>query len=322
MKSTSIQQYSASSSLAQPLNPSQLACPAFLLNAPFSYSAQTANNAWMDELSAEERAVDRGKAMKQFARLYHFMAAEGLVYVLPTPAKCDLQDLVFTANLGIVLTHLPGQNIAVISRFASPPRMGETEVGQRFFESMGYDVRVAPFEFEGEAELKHLHDDVYIGGYGLRSDRRAYAWMRECFRMQIVEVEQKDPYLYHLDCSIFPLTTESTLVCTQAFSDDEIKAIEKHTNVIDVSLDDCYNGICNTVRLGNVLLNASSIHSLAAGTEEYAQEKQKNRSLEDIAAEHGFELAFFDLDEFTKGGGLLSCLVMHLNRHSYSVRLL
>jgi len=210
----------------------------------------------------------------------------------------------------------------VLSNYASLPRRGETQVGLRFFEAMGYDARVSPFHFEGEAELKHLHDDVYIGGYGIRSDRRTYEWMQDAFDMRIIQVEETDPYLYHLDCTIFPITREDTLVCTEAFEEDEIAAIEKHTNVIDVSLDDCYAGICNSVRLGNVILNASNVHELAAGTDDYESERNKNRKLEDLAIELGFEVAFFNLDEYAKGGGLLSCLAMHLNRLSYGVRLL
>jgi N-dimethylarginine dimethylaminohydrolase len=301
--------------------PDMIARPAFLLNFPLSYSAGVPNNAWMQELTAEERVVDLDRAARQFLQLYHFLASEALVYVLPTPRGCTLQDLVFTANLGIVFEHLPGRSTVVLSNFASPPRRGETAVGLGFFQAMGYDVHVAPFHFEGEAELKHLHGNVYIGGYGMRSDRRTYEWMADAFDMRIVQVEETDPYLYHLDCTIFPITREDTLVCTEAFEEDELLAIEKVTNVIDVSLDDCYAGICNSVRLGNIILNASNVHELAAGTDDYESERNKNRKLEDLAIALGFEVAFFNLDEYAKGGGLLSCLAMHLNRSSYGVRL-
>jgi N-dimethylarginine dimethylaminohydrolase len=302
--------------------PGMLDGPAFLLNFPFSYSAKIANNVYMEELTPEEREVDFDKAARQFLQLYHFIAAEALVYVLPTPSSSELQDLVFTANLGIVLEHLPRRNTVIVSNFASPPRRGETEVGLRFFRSMGYDTHVAPYHFEGEAELKHLYDNVYIGGYGQRTDRRTYAWMREVFNMQIIEVEVTDPHLFHVDCGIFPITPEDTLVCTEALQPDQVRAIEKHTNVIDVAMSDCESGICNSVRLENMILNASNLHTLRAGTEDYDFEKAKNRRLEDIAIAHGLEVAFFNLDEYMKGGALLSCLVMHLNRYSYGVPLL
>jgi hypothetical protein len=103
-------------------NPTQLARPSYLLNFPFSYATGVANNPWMEDLSSDRRQPDFRRAAVQFLEMYRYMAAAGaLVYVLPTPRGADLQDLMYTANLGIVLEHLPHQNTVVISNFASPP---------------------------------------------------------------------------------------------------------------------------------------------------------------------------------------------------------
>lgn len=303
-------------------NPTKLDKPAFLVNFPFSYSADSPNNVWMREYKPDKRKIDSKKAMRQFLELYHYLASEALVCVLPTPTDCGLQDLVFTANLGIVLEHLPGKDTVVLSNHSTAPRVGETEVGRRFFESMGYQVHVPPFKFEGEADLKHLCGNVYIGGYGTRSQREAYDWMEENLDMRIIKVEEVDDYLYHLDTTVFPLTREDALVCTEMYEDDELAQIEKHTNIIDVSADECYSGICNSVRLFNSILNSSHIHDLRPGSEDYKNEIAKNRKLEDIAAEHAFEVNYFNLSEYHKGGALLSCMVMHLNRSSYKINLL
>lgn len=304
------------------LNPTQIDRPAYLMNVPFSYSAQNANNAWMRDLDDAGRAIDSKGAISQFMSLYQFMASGALVYLLPTPSQCNLQDLVFTANLGIVLTHLPDQNTVVLSNYMSPPRQGEELVGKAFFESMGYNVVMSPHKFEGEAELKHLKDNVYIGGYGIRSDIEAYEWMEREFDMKIIKVKETDEYLYHLDTSIFPICHEKTLVCTEMYEENEIAEIEKHTEIIDVSVDACYSGLCNSVRVDNTILNASNIEDMTRGTKEYDEEKAKNRILEDIVAEEGFDLVFFNLKEYLKGGALLSCMVMHLNRNSYNFRLI
>src|SRR5262249_13821991 len=180
---------------------------------------------------------------------------------------------------------------------------------------------VSPHKFEGEADLKHLHDNVYIGGYGIRSEAATYDWMEETFGAKIVRVRMTDPYLYHLDCSIFPITRQDTLVCTELYGKAEVTEMEKVTNVIDVSADVAYNGICNSVRLGNCILNASNIHELKAGSEDYTLELAKNRRLEDVATNLAFEVCYFNLSEFMKGGALLSCMAMHLNRNSYSFAL-
>jgi N-dimethylarginine dimethylaminohydrolase len=302
--------------------PGTLDRPAFVMNCPFSFSATRPNNAWMHELGEEERRVNRSKAMSQFSQLYDHLASDGFVFLLPTPKRCELQDLVFTANLGIALPHVRERNIVVLSNYTSEPRVGETEVGKRFFRAMGYTTIVAPHKFEGEAELKHLHDNVYVGGYGIRSDRRTYEWMETEFDMQVVAVQETDEYLYHLDCSIFPLTADDTMVCTELFTREEVARIERVTNVVDVSADSCYAGICNSVRHHNSILNSSHIHSLRAGSEDYFEELNKNRQLEDIAIRLGLEVSYFNLSEYHKGGALLSCMVMHLNRRSYSFSLI
>ena len=303
------------------LNPTQLERPTFLMNFPFSYATGYANNPWMKDLKGDKRAPNFTRAAVQFLAVYQNISAEGLVYVLPTPRNADLQDLIYTANLGIVLDHLPDKNTVIISNFMSEPRRGETPVGVKFFQDMGYEVHVAPSKFEGEAELKHLYDNIYIGGYGIRSEKATYDWMEENFDMNIVKVREAEPYLYHLDCSIFPVTKQNTLVCTELFTKKEIAALEKVTNVISVTADEAFSGICNSVRLPNQVLNSSHIHDLKAGTEDYQFEITKNRKLEDICANLALEVSYFNLSEFHKSGALLSCMVMHLNRACYKIAL-
>ncbi|HLB81834.1 MAG TPA: arginine deiminase-related protein [Gemmatimonadales bacterium] len=308
-------------SQSRPLNPTQLGKPAFLLAVPFSLSTEVANNPRMEDLPADRRGPDARKAMRQWLDLYHFVASEAVVYLLPSPGDCELQDLVFTANLGAVLDHLPDRNTAVVSNFRSPPRVAEAPLGLAFFESLGYTTARPPHKFEGEAELKHLHDNVYAGGYGIRSDIEAYEWMARRFDMKIVTLEETDGYLYHLDCTVFPVTRDDTLVCTELYAREELAELERHTNIIDVSADDCYAGICNSVRLSNTILNASHVRELQSGTDDYAAEVAKNRRLEDIAVSLGFDLSFFNLSEYHKSGALLSCMLLHLNHRSYEFAL-
>lgn len=303
-------------------SPTRLDRPAFLMSFPFSLSTGVANNAWMKEMPTEDRHVNLRKAYNQFLQVYGFMASEGLVYLMPSPSECGLQDLVYTANLGAILTHLPDRDVAVISNYSSAPRVGEAALGLDFFKAMGYECHLAPTKFEGEAELKHLYDNIYIGGYGERTDPETFEWMERNFDMKVIQLELVDEHLYHLDCSVFPVTSEDTMVCTSMFEREEIAELEKHTNIIDVSEDDAFSGICNSVRLSNTILNGSNIHELKVGTEDYTLELKKNRRLEDIANELAFEVSYFNLSEFLKSGALLSCMVMHLNRYSYAFKLI
>jgi len=291
--------------------PSQLPIPAFVMNFPFTLDTAVPNNIWMQEMEEEALKINKGNAYRQFLDLYQFVAGNSLVYTLPSTG--NFQDLVYVANMGIYLPHIKDSNNIILSNFTSEPRQGEEEVGKPFFESMGYEVHMCPFKWEGEADLKYLHDNVYIGGYGQRSDIQAFEWMEEKFNMNIIKIEMTDEYLYHLDCSIFPLTNDKTLVCTELYTPEELALISQYTNIIDISVDDTLNGIANSVRLGNMILCASNISELTRADENYEAEKSKVNTLEKICFNEGLEPVFFNISEYMKSGAMLSCMMMHLN---------
>ena len=300
--------------------PSQLPLQSYLMNFPFSLSTSNPNNVWMQELSDKELQLNRPKAYKQFMDLYNFMSGQSLVNLLPSEG--DFQDQVYVANLGLHLPHIKDRNIILLSNFTSEPRIGEEKVGGKYFDQMGYETHYSPYKWEGEADIKHLYDNVYIGGYGIRSDIETYKWMEENFDMNIIKVEMVDDYLYHLDCSIFPLNTHKTLVCTELYTPDEIAQIRQHTEIIDIDIDDALGGITNSVRMGNMVLCASNISEMSKSHEYYEGEKHKIESLEKICSDEGMEPVMFNLSEYMKSGAMLSCMVMHLNRVDHSKSLL
>ena len=300
--------------------PSQLPLQSYVMNFPFTLDTNDPNNIWMQELTDEELQVNKPKAYKQFMDLYNFMAGQSLVYLLP--AEGNYQDQVYVANLGLQLPHIENENHILLSNFTSDPRKGEELVGEKFFNQMGYKTHISPFKWEGEADIKHLYDNLYIGGYGIRSNIKTYEWMEENFGMDIIKVAMTDEYLYHLDCSIFPLNEDKTLVCTELFDSQEVAQIEQYTEVIDVNIEDALGGMTNSVRLGNMILCASNISELKKSHEYYETEKHKIESLERICSDEGMEPVIFNLSEYMKSGAMLSCMVMHLNRVDHSKTLL
>jgi N-dimethylarginine dimethylaminohydrolase len=300
--------------------PSQLPIQSYVMNFPFSLSTADPNNIWMQELTDEELQINRPKAYKQFMDLYNFMAGQSLVYLLPS--KENLQDQVYVANLGLQLPHIIDSNKILLSNFTSDPRKGEEWVGKHFFDMMGYDTHISPHKWEGEADIKYLYDNVYIGGYGIRSNIKTYEWMEKEFDMNIIKVAMTDEYLYHLDCSIFPLNTDQTLICTELYDPEEIRAIEQYTEIIDVDVDDALGGITNSVRMGNMILCASNISEMKKTHEYYEAEKHKITSLEKICSDAGMEPVIFNLSEYMKSGAMLSCMIMHLNRIDHNRTLL
>lgn len=300
--------------------PSQLPLQSYVMNFPFSLSTADPNNIWMQELSDEELQINRPKAYKQFMDLYNFMSGQSLVYLLPSEG--NFQDQVYVANLGLQLPHIKNENHILLSNFTSDPRKGEELVGEKFFQQMGYKTEISPYKWEGEADIKYLYDNVYIGGYGIRSNIKTYEWMEKNYDMNIIKVAMTDEYLYHLDCSIFALNPDQTLVATELFDPAELKEIEKYTEIIDVDTDDALGGMTNSVRLGNMILCASNISEMKKSHEYYEGEKHKIKSLEKICSDAGMEPVIFNLSEYMKSGAMLSCMVMHLNRVDHSKTLL
>lgn len=300
--------------------PSQLNIPSYVMNFPFTLSAANPNNVWMEELKPEELEINKPKAYKQFMDLYTFMAGQGLVYILPS--KGNFQDQVYVANLGLHLPHIKDRNVMLLSNYTSEPRRGEEWVGKEFYDMMGYETFVCPHKWEGEADLKYLKDNIYIGGYGQRSTLEAYEWMEKNFNMKIIKLEMVEPYLYHLDCSIFPVTNDKTMVCTSLYNENELKELKKYTKIIDINEDDAFGGITNSVRLGNMILCASNISELKKDDELYILEKNKINTLEKICGDEGMECVIFNLSEYMKSGALLSCCVQHLNRVDINKKLI
>ena len=292
--------------------PSQLPFQSYVMNFPFTLSTSDPNNIWMQELTDEELTVNKPKAYKQFMDLYQFMAGGSLVHLLPSEGK--FQDQVYVANLGISLPHIKNENHIILSNFTSDPRKGEELVGEKFFNMMGYKTAVSPYKWEGEADLKYLYGNKYIGGYGIRSNIKAYEWMEEQYNMDIIKVAMVDEYLYHLDCSIFALNQDQTLICTELFDPEEIAELEKHTDIIDINVDDALGGLTNSVKYGNMILCASNISEMKKSHEYYEGEVHKLKTLEKICSDAGMEPVIFNLSEYMKSGAMLSCMVMHLNR--------
>ena len=283
--------------------------PVFMMNIPTLFGTDVRNNAWMDEYNDQDIIVNIPKAIREMWEIYSFISNQGFVYLLPNPKECKLQDLTFVANNGIVLHNLEKPTF-VGSNFKAQNRIGEEIIGLNFFNHLGYETKKCPHIFEGEAEMKFIRDNIYIGGFGIRTEKETFNWFTNNFGLEIIKLELKDPYMYHLDCAIFPLTKEKVIVATDAFTRKELTKLEKVVEIIPITIDQAHSGLTNSVRVNNYILNASDVDFLKKTSNDYKLERDKNNRIEEIAASNAMEVCFFNLEEFMKGGGLLSCLIL------------
>lgn len=298
----------------------QLKFPVLLMNLPLSLSAQIPNNAYMEDLSPADRVVSLERAIDQFLSLYKHIAQHAIVYLLPSAP--GFQDQPYVSNLGLVLPHYE-EDTVIISRFRSAARVGEDNIGANFFKLMNFAVVRPPAEFEaepvyfeGEADLKHIKDNIYIGAYGMRTSRNALTWAAGRFDMDIVPFRIADPYLYHLDCCFLRVTEEAVLLCTSLADRCCLERIERHCEIIDISPAHARAGITNCLVLPKEILCDSPIIELSKENPSYLIEKAKIERLETICSRFDRTLRLFCMSEFYKSGALLSCLTMHIRQPS------
>jgi N-dimethylarginine dimethylaminohydrolase len=236
--------------------------------------------------------------------------ANSLTFLLP-PIK-GLQDQTYV-NCFAYLPHIKNRNVIVLSNFTADGREGEEWVAAGLLRDLGYEVVKCPFRFEGEPELKYLRDNIYIGGYGFRTDRRAHSWLESTFGCKILPIKETDEVLYHLDCSVLPMDEYNVMMCSEIMEREQVRAVERVATVWPVSKNDAYAGICNSLKVEDAIYNSSNLQYLRRGDEEYDNQKNKNERLELICHELGKEISYFDLSECEASGAKLSCFVSHLN---------
>ncbi len=298
--------------------PSMLDFPVYGMIFPHRWDSDEPNNVWMKGMSPEELEEDFAKCYQQWMCLYGWLSSENtLVYILP--AIGDFADAVYVANIGIMLCHMK-EPVFVGSKFKSPPRRGEERSAIDFFKDATYKTDKCPFFFEGEADLKHVVGNKYIGAYGIRTEKAALEWFEKTYDMSVIPVEMTDERNYHLDTQVFPLTAEKIVVATSLLKPEEIKAIEKIAEIIPVPKKIAFAGTTNCVRTVSMLLCGSSLEALKRSDdeEEWQEQFDKRKFWEEVCVKNGLELVMPDLSELAKSGADLSCACFHINRQAYA----
>lgn len=286
--------------MSKPETPHDISVPTFLMCPPYTLSNREANNALMDE---SDKPVNKWAALRQFQRLYNFLASQGFVYLLPPEG--DYQDIPFVANIGCTIPHRKKPTL-VLANFKSPPRRGEDKVARKFFELMEYEMWKPKNYFEGEADLKYLHSNIWFGAYGIRTSLAALHEISDKYDCDITPIHMGDPKLYHIDCVMFPLDRENVLVTTSVLDKNDVKKIAQQSNIIDVPKKFAYSGITNMVRVYDTLCCRNTGHD-------------EKIWLNDMASRNGLKMEYFELDSFNANGADLSCLCLCINRPSFSI---
>ena len=286
-----------------------------ILCPPKYWDTSIANNPWMADMPEELRKPDREKAMNEWQTMYSLLTQiADIVWLLP-PQK-GLQDSVFASNSWARIHHLP--NTCVEAKFRAQGRQGEEVIASEFLQKLGYSVYQPPSFFEGEAELRHLKENIYLGGYGVRADIQSLEWIEKTFDANVIKLPE-DSYLYHIDCKVFPID-EDYVIIDKTLPRKSKKEVKKYATLIEVDKDITNAGITNSIRVEWTVFNADNRIAYTSSPEDYKIEEKKNQVLTNICKELGLELVFLPLTEFLKSGALLSCCVGTLEKESWKCK--
>lgn len=256
-----------------------------LLCPPDYYDIEYEINPWMHI----SNKVDKSKVENAYNQIKDLYVSLG-VEVYEIEAAKGLPDMVYTANFGQVA----GTQF-IRSNFKYEQRRKEADLASEYFQKkFGFETVALPEDifFEGQGDL--LNDgNRFFFGWGKRSDKRAKPFLEKYIGREVIDFELVNPYFYHLDTALTPLSPEIVVYNPQSFTKEGIDTIHKtfktyiETNEVDSKVI-----ACNMVRVGKHVVHGAGISA----------------ELQEALTNLGFVLHAIDTTEYIKGGGSVKCV--------------
>lgn len=265
-----------------------------LLTAPDHFEIAYVINAHMEGM---EGSVDRAAARAQWSALK--AAYERLGYPVDVvPGQPGLPDMVFCANQTLPVVSRDGSRHVVMSQMGTPQRAPEVAFYRSWFADQGYQTHELPplqtgFEGMGDA-LWHPGRRLVWGGWGFRTDIRAYDALDDLLDAHVCALELRDPLFYHLDTCLSLLDERTALYVPSAFTSEGRGLLAALIpTLIEADEDEA-----RRLLAGNAHCPDGRHVLIQRGCE------RTNRRLR--AA--GFEVVAVDTSEFVKSGGSVFCM--------------
>lgn len=246
--------------------------------------------------------VDSALAIRQWEGLCAAFRRAGVEISTVEPVA-GLEDMCFAANQSFAGIDHEERSFAVLSRMLHRSRRDEVEPFACWYSEHGY--RILDLGLEGEDFLEGGGDllwspnwEAVWAGFGHRSTRAAveqFARLMESMGFEVRLLELVDPYFYHLNLCLAPLSPDSLLVYPGAFSPGTMSTIRECANVYEVSREDALQFVCNGISVNG-----------------YYIAPRLSRQLEQVLGIEGIEPITVDLSEFHKAGGSAASLKMLL----------
>ena len=228
-----------------------------------------------------------------------FESCGAKVELIAPVAGCE--DMVFCANQTLVGLDAKGRRLCALSRMKHESRRREVPAFAVWMRAMGYRIEMLPPEvgFEGSGDaIWHPGRGLLWGGYGFRTDPRAYESLSAWFGVPVLRMTLKSDRFYHLDTCFCAVDDTTALIHAQALSKEgQAMVRDIFRNVIECDDREALEGMaCNAASIGgrHVVIQKGNRKTVAA------------------LAKLGYEVVEVETSEYLKSGGSVFCLKMYL----------
>jgi N-dimethylarginine dimethylaminohydrolase len=265
--------------------------PKILLCKPDFFDIEYEINPWMHLANK----VDKTKAAASHTELIKLYKKLGVETFEIEPAK-GLPDMVYTANFGFVT-----DKIFIKANFKYEQRRREAELAAEYFRDI-FNLKTVELPenifYEGEGDHLLIGEQHFMG-YGKRSDFEAKAELEKILDREVIALELVNPFFYHLDTALGPLSPECAIVNPVSFTPAGMKVLkEKFEDIILLNKADQQVMAANLMTIGKHVVIGKGI----------------SEALKSELNKRGFIPHEIDMREFLKGGGSIKCLslVLHI----------
>lgn len=265
-----------------------------LLCPPTFFDVVDRKNPYMSRNSA----VNREKAHTQWQAFCSALQQSGFQIETVDPVP-GLEDMVFAANQAFVGDHPSVGKFVVPSRMAYPSRQREVPFYVDWYRRRGYaviDLDLGDDYLEGHGDLLwHPGGSRIYAGFGFRSTRGGidkFSAAMTKMQIPVVPLQLVDPYCYHLDTCLCPLSNDAALIYPGAYSPDALAALRPFWKRLhELTTDEAHKFMGNgIVANGRYLTPRTTPH------------------LEAILRQEGLTPVILDTSEFEKAGGSVFCM--------------
>ena len=281
-----------------------------LLLSPTSYEILPLQLGQNPYLVHEDTHLPNQTAMAQHQRVTNAIIHSPVILSpLPPHDGTLLSDIVFVANGGLSLPHLPRPTV-LLPKMAYPHRQAELPFLKKVFRQIGLHMIPYPGQepFEGQAELKWFHGGRRaICGYGQRATKKAFEEVDALFealygkenKPELLVVKLISPTYYHLDVAMLEYDDTKCILHRHSVSPHSIKRIQSFLGKENVTVIDTPDSFClNAVVDGPQLIT----HVLTDPAMKPLLERVTGRRVKEV-----------NTREFEKSGGSVRCMVMDIH---------